>query len=92
MDVGGSVGADSVERAKGKILNRIAEEVIEALLHLPGCFVGEGYRQNVIRVNLPDLDKVGDPMGNDPGFATPGAGKDKEWPIGRLYRFPLRRV
>jgi len=40
----------------------------------------------------PDLDQVGDPMGNNPGLAAAGASENKQGPLGRFYRFPLRRV
>jgi len=55
----------------------MAQEVIDTLLHLPGRFIGEGNCQDMMGFDSPDLDQVGDPMGNNPGLATAGASENE---------------
>ena len=55
-----------------------ADEVLDPLLHLGGGLVGEGDRQDRARVGPPLGDQPGDPAGQHPGLARPGAGHHQQ--------------
>jgi len=85
-------GAYRVERAHGQLSHRVAQQGVEALLHLPRRLVGECDRHYVVRAHPPGLDQVSHSMGDDPRLAAAGAGEDQERPLYGFHRFPLRRV
>ena len=57
---------------------RVADEVLDPLLHLGGGLVGEGDRQDRAGVGLALGDQPGDAAGEHPGLARAGAGDDQQ--------------
>src|SRR5690606_29113085 len=51
-----------------------AQQAADALLHLAGGLVGEGYGDDVLRADAALLDQVGDLAGDHAGLAGAGAG------------------
>ena len=56
----------------------LADEVLDPLLHLRRGLVGERDREDRPRVRLALGDQPGDPPGEHPGLARPGAGDDQQ--------------
>ena len=70
--------AGRVEGADPHDPRALADQRLDALLHLGGGLVGEGDRQDRARVRLAHGDQPGDPPGEHPGLARPGAGHHEQ--------------
>jgi hypothetical protein len=68
-----------------------ADQLAEALLHLAGGLVGEGHRQDRLRLDEAG-QHVGDPVGDHPRLAGPRAGQDEEGALQGLGGVPLLGV
>ena len=64
----------------------------DPLLHLAGGLVGEGDRDDLAGMHVPCGEQVGDPVGEHPGLAGPGAGHDQQRRAGVADRVALRPV
>ena len=82
--------AGAVERGDPHDPGTLADQGLDALLHLGGGLVGEGDRQNAAGVGPALGDQPRDPPGQHPGLARPRARDDQEGrPLvlhGRLLR------
>ena len=70
----------------------MTEQLIDALGHFAGGFVGEGDGEDGIWRNVLLLDEPGDAMSDDAGFAGAGAGKNEDGAVGGLDGFTLLRI
>ena len=62
-------------REYGEVLGiAAAEQLVDALTHFAGGFVGEGHRENGPGGDVIVFHQVRDAVGDDPGFAAAGAG------------------
>ena len=84
--------AEGMEGAHGEAFAAEAHQPLHAIAHLPGGFVGEGYRQNAAWIDAGNPHQVGNAVSDDPGFAASGARHYKEWTVGGLYGLSLRIV
>ena len=66
-------GADGVKGAQGYAASAFAQQVDDAPFHLAGGLVGEGDRQDLVRPHAHRADQIGNPLGQDAGFARPRA-------------------
>ena len=57
---------------------RLSQEQLKPLLHLPSSLIGEGHRQNLRRICTVLPNQVGNAMGESPGLATTGAGNHQQ--------------
>ena len=85
-------GAGRVERRHPHLLGHRADEGADPFLHLVGGLVGEGDGQDGERRDLEVADQVGDPVGQHPGLARPGAGHHQDRPAGMGDGLPLHGV
>ncbi len=69
-----------------------ADQLIHALHHLGGGFVGEGHRQDGFRHHAQMLDQMGDAVGDDARLAAARAGQDEHRAIGGFDGFTLLRI
>ena len=60
----------------------VAEQLVDALGHFAGGFVGEGDGEDGVGRDVFLLDEPGDAMGDDAGFARAGAGEDEQGAFG----------
>jgi hypothetical protein len=63
----------------------------DPLAHLPRRLVGEGDREDLVRVDAL-LEQPADAVDDDPGLPGAGAGEDEERPLGGGHRLALGRV
>ena len=73
-------------------LDHAADEVADAVLHLPRRLVGEGDAEDLPGLGLAGGEEMGDAGGQHARLAGPGAGEHQHRPFGRLDRRPLLRV
>ncbi len=85
-------GADGMERAHVKALGTAAEQLLDAMLHLARCLVGEGHGHDVPRRDAHVLDEVGDAVGQNARLATAGPGDDEQRPRAGADGVALGRV
>ena len=64
----------------------VSDQVFDPVTHFFRGFVGEGYREDMPRIDLFFFDQVGDAPGEDAGFAGAGAGQNEDGALGRLDR------
>jgi hypothetical protein len=87
------LGRERVEGAEpGHPLDDAADELADAVLHLPRGLVGEGDGEDLVRPRPPGVEQVGDPGGERAGLAGAGAREHKDRAVERLDRRPLGRV
>jgi hypothetical protein len=70
----------------------LADERGDPLAHLVGGLVGEGDREDLVRPRLARREQPGDPVGEHPGLARPGAGQHQQRPLAVGDRLPLGLV
>ena len=82
------------EAVKGINVTRIVVpgQVVYALPHFIGGFVGEGDAQDVARQNAQFIYQKGKTVGEGPGFSRAGPRDDTDITFRSTYRFPLGRV
>jgi hypothetical protein len=61
-------GSGGVKSADGEVRGDRANQPLQPLPHLAGGLIGEGHREDVIRVNSP-LEQTGDSVDDDAGLA-----------------------
>ncbi len=66
-----------------------AQQAADALLHLAGGLVGEGYGDDVLRADAALLDQVGDLAGDHAGLAGAGAGEHQHGAADIVHGFLL---
>ena len=87
------LGADRVEGAEpGHALDRGADQLADALLHLARGLVGEGDRENFGGRARPGVEDVGDAGGQHARLAGAGAGQHQHRAFDRLDRLALLGV
>ena len=59
------------------------------LLHLVGCLVGEGHRQDALRRHAARLDQIGHAVRYNAGLAAARSGENQQGAVGLLYRAAL---
>src|SRR5438067_5568323 len=64
---------------------------VDALLHRGRGLLGEGEREDLVRLGPARRDELDDAGGEDVGLAGPGAGHDEQWAFAVLDRLPLLR-
>ena len=84
--------ARGVERRDPHDPGALADEVLDALLHLGSGLVGEGDRQDRTGVGLALGDQPRDAPGQHPRLAGAGAGHDQQGGAGVHHGGPLRLV
>jgi len=84
--------ADGVEGAHPHRRLPRADQGFDARAHLSCGLVGERHRQDLVGVGSARPDQVRDPVGEHPGLAAAGTGKDQQWSVWRGDRLQLRRV
>ena len=70
----------------------VAEEVLEAGAHLLGGLVGEGDREDLVRLHAAGRDQVGDAVGEHSRLAGARAGDHEQGAFGREHGLLLDRV
>ena len=65
------------------------QQALDALAHLGGRLVGEGDGDDLVRTRQSLGDQIGDAMGDHPGLARAGAGKDQQRAFGVTNRVLL---
>ena len=83
----GGVEGEDPDRARDR-----AEQIFETLAHLPGRLVGEGDREDLVRLHAAGVDQVRDAVGEHARLAGARAGDDEERAFGRENRLALRGV
>ena len=84
---------DRMERAEiGHPLDRAADHLADALLHLARGLVGEGDAEDLARPGAAGTDDMRQPRGQRRGLAGARAGQHQHRPFGRQHRLALRRV
>jgi hypothetical protein len=71
---------------------RLPEHALEPLAHLPGGLVGEGDREDLVRLDTTCADQVRDAIGEDPRLSGARAGDDQQRPFRGQNGLPLRLV
>ena len=66
-----------------------SDECLHPVAHLLGRLVGEGDRQNVVRVHAHFPDQICDPAGHGAGLAASGSRQNEQRPLGMHRSFPL---
>ena len=85
--------AEGVKGTDGGLGKRVlTDELVDALGHLGGGFVGEGDGQDAVGGNVLMLDEIGDAIGDDPGFARSGSGQNEHGATHGFHRFTLLRI
>ncbi len=72
--------------------HRAADQGADPLAHLAGSLVGECNREDLAWAGRAGRQQVGDAVGEHPGLARAGAGKDQQWPLAVNYGLPLGLV
>ncbi len=85
-------GADRVERPGLDVVPRLPDERDDPLAELDRGPVREGHREDLPGPDALHADEVGDPVGEHPGLAAPGAGQDEQRPLGGHHRAGLLGV
>ncbi len=67
----------------------LADQLLDAFLHLASRLVGEGHCQDILRRHFAPTKQPGDALGDDPRLAGSGAGQDQQRPLGVLHRLAL---
>ena len=70
----------------------VAQNGVQALLHLLGRFAGKGHCQNMLRGNTFIQYKVGDSHGQGQGFTGAGPGDNQQGTVRMLYRPALLAI
>ena len=82
--------AEGVEGGDERLGQRgVTEELIDALGHFAGGFVGEGDGEDGVGRDVLLADEPGDAVGDDAGLARSGAGEDEQRAFGGLDRGAL---
>jgi hypothetical protein len=68
------------------------EKFTDTVAHFAGGFIGEGYSQDIVRLNLFFRDEIRNADSDNARLARTGAGKDKDRAFGRLNGLFLRRI
>ncbi len=85
--------AEGVKRGDERPGQRaVANELVDALRHFGGGFVGEGDGEDGIRRDAALVDEVRDAVGDDARLAGAGAGKDKHRAVDGFDAFTLLRI
>jgi hypothetical protein len=58
----------------------VTEQLVDALAHFAGGFIGEGDGEDGVGSDVFLLDEPGDAMGDDASFTGAGAGEDEQGP------------
>lgn len=77
-----NLGAGGVECAHGEAARWFAQQGLDAVAHFARGFVGEGDGEDAPGGDTLFLDKVGDALGEDAGFAAARSGEDEDGAIG----------
>ena len=84
---------DRVERAEPRhALDDVADDLADAVLHLPRRLVGEGHGEDFARAGAAEAENMGDAHGEHAGLAGAGAGQHQHRAVERLDREPLLRI
>jgi len=67
----------------------MGNELLDALPHFSGRFVGEGDGQDLTGIDPEGFDEKGDSIGEHARLSTPGTREDQYRAFGALDRFPL---
>ena len=84
--------AGRVERHHPGGARRRADEISDALAHLPRRLVREGDRKDLGRLHADRAEQVGDAAREDAGLAGAGAGDDEHGAFGVEHGLALRRI
>ena len=71
---------------------RLSHDLVDALLHLLGGFVGEGHGQNGVRRGAAFFDQVGDAVRDDAGLARARTGQQQHRAVHRGNALLLLRI
>ena len=85
--------SDGMEGAEPRhSFDRFTDHPSDALLHLAGRLVGEGYRKNLTGIGASRRQDMGNPGRKNPRLAGTGTRQNKQRAIERLNRFDLLRI
>ena len=85
-------GADGVKGADGQPARLLAQQELEALLHLSRGLVGKGDRHDLPGRHLVLAHQVGHAVGQYACLAAPRAGQHQHGPFDGLHRLALGGV
>ena len=84
--------AGGVEGHHPHALGDVAEDGLEAALHLPGRLVREGDGEDLVRLHAAGRDEMGDAVGEHARLPRAGAGDDEHGPFRGEHRLALGGV
>jgi hypothetical protein len=84
--------ADRVKRPDPHPRSRPAEEALDAIAHLAGRLVGEGYGENGTRIDAVNLDEARNAHCEDARLAGAGAGENEDGSVAVEYGLALRGI